>query len=101
MGRGLTKFVGREPEIEAMRHAATLTKDGRGQLVAVMAEPGVGKSRLFYEFRMRSQSGWMVLEAFSISHGKASPYLPVIELMRRMRHLPVKEQVNNLNVLLR
>jgi class 3 adenylate cyclase len=80
-GRGLTKFVGREREIETMRHAASLAKDGRGQLVAVMAEPGVGKSRLFYEFKMRSQSGWMVLEAFSISHGKASPYLPVTELL--------------------
>jgi class 3 adenylate cyclase/tetratricopeptide (TPR) repeat protein len=81
IGRGLTKFVGREREIEAIRHAAVLAKDGRGQLVAVMAEPGVGKSRLFYEFKLRSQSGWMVLDAFSISHGKASPYLPVIELL--------------------
>jgi class 3 adenylate cyclase/tetratricopeptide (TPR) repeat protein len=80
-GRGLTKFVGRDREIDAMRHAAALAKDGRGQLVAVVAEPGVGKSRLFYEFKLRSQSGWMVLEAFSVSHGKASPYLPVIELM--------------------
>jgi class 3 adenylate cyclase/tetratricopeptide (TPR) repeat protein len=81
VGRGLTKFVGREREIEAMRHAAALAKEGRGQLVAVIAEPGVGKSRLFYEFKLRSQSGWMVLEAFSVSHGKASPYLPVIELL--------------------
>jgi class 3 adenylate cyclase len=77
-GRGFSKFVGRQREIEAMRHTATLAKDGRGQLVAVMAEPGVGKSRLFYEFKLRSQSGWMVLEAFSVSHGKASSYLPVI-----------------------
>jgi len=81
-GRGLTKFVGREREMEALRHAAEQAKSGRGQLVAVMAEPGVGKSRLFYEFRMHSQSGWMLLDAFSVSHGKASPYLPVIELLR-------------------
>src|SRR5437899_8009220 len=47
-----------------------------------MAEPGVGKSRLFYEFKARSAGGWMVLEAFSISHGKASAYLPVIDLLR-------------------
>jgi class 3 adenylate cyclase/tetratricopeptide (TPR) repeat protein len=80
-GRGLTKFVGREREIEAMRHSAASAKDGRGELVAVMAEPGVGKSRLFYEFKLRSQSGWMVLEALSVSHDKASPYLPVIELL--------------------
>src|SRR6266852_3167425 len=81
VGRGLTKFVGREREVEALTHAAEQAKGWRGQLVAVMAEPGVGKSRLFYEFRMRSQSGWIVLEAFSVSHGKASPYLPVIELL--------------------
>jgi hypothetical protein len=43
--------------------------------------PGVGKSRLFYEFKATSQSGWMVLEAYSVSHGKASAYLPVLELL--------------------
>jgi predicted ATPase len=82
VGRGLTKFVGREREMEAMHHVAELAKQGHGQLVAAMADPGVGKSRLFYEFKATTQSGWMVLEAFSISHGKASPYLPVIDLLR-------------------
>jgi predicted ATPase len=42
----------------------------------------VGKSRLFFEFKATSQSGWMVLETFSVSHGKASAYLPVIDLLR-------------------
>jgi tetratricopeptide (TPR) repeat protein len=46
-----------------------------------MAEPGVGKSRLFFEFKATSQSGWMVLEGFSVSHGKASAFLPVIDLL--------------------
>jgi hypothetical protein len=46
-----------------------------------MAEPGVGKSRLFFEFEAKNQSGWMVLEAFSVSHGKASAYLPVLDLL--------------------
>ena len=50
--------------------------------MAAMAEPGVGKSRLFYEFKATSQSGWMVLETVSVSHGKASAYLPVIDLLR-------------------
>jgi class 3 adenylate cyclase/tetratricopeptide (TPR) repeat protein len=81
-GRGFTKFVGREREMEAMRHAAALASEGRGQIVAAMADPGVGKSRLFYEFKATSASGWMVLEALSISHGKASAYLPVIDLLR-------------------
>src|SRR5712691_13432360 len=65
-GRGLTKFVGRQREMEAMKHAAEQAKGGRGQIVAAMAEPGVGKSRLFFEFKATSQSGWMVLEAFSV-----------------------------------
>src|SRR6202043_582556 len=81
-GRGLTKFVGREREMEALKHAAEQAKGGRGQIVAAMAEPGVGKSRLYFEFKAASQSGWMVLDAFSVSHGKASAYLPVIDLLR-------------------
>jgi class 3 adenylate cyclase len=81
-GRGLTKFVGREREIESMKRAAEQAKSGHGQIVAVMAEPGVGKSRLFFEFKAVSQSGWMVLETFSISHGKASAYLPVLDLLQ-------------------
>jgi class 3 adenylate cyclase/predicted ATPase len=80
--RGLTKFVGREREMEALKHAAEQVKSGHGQIVAAMAEPGVGKSRLFYEFKATSQSGWMVLETLSVSHGKASAYLPVIDLLR-------------------
>jgi len=79
--RGLTKFVGRQPEMDAMRNAAELAKGGHGQIVAAVAEAGIGKSRLFYEFRARHQSGWSVLEAFSVSHGKASIYLPVIGLL--------------------
>ena len=82
VGRGLTKFVGREREMEALRHAAEQAKSGRGQIVAAMAEPGVGKSRLFFEFTATSQSGWMVLETVAVSHGKASVYLPVVDLLR-------------------
>jgi class 3 adenylate cyclase len=80
-GRGLTKFVGREREMDALKHAAELARQGHGQIVAAMAEPGVGKSRLYFEFKATSQSGWMVLETFSISHGKASAYLPVLDLL--------------------
>jgi len=79
--QGYTKFVGREAEIEALTHAAVQAKAARGQIVAAVAEPGVGKSRLFYEFKVRNQSGWMVLEAFSVSYGKASAFLPVTDLL--------------------
>ena len=81
VGRGLTKFVGREHEMEALKRALEQTRAGHGQIVAAMAEPGVGKSRLYYEFKAVSQSGCMVLETFSVSHGKASAYLPVIDLL--------------------
>ena len=80
-GRGLTKFVGREREMEAMSHAAERARSGRGQIVAAIAEAGTGKSRLFFEFKAKNQSGWAVLEAFSVSHGKASAYFPVIDLL--------------------
>ena len=80
-GRGLSKFVGREREMAAMRHALELMKKGHGQIVAAMGEAGLGKSRLLYEFKMTSQSGCLTLETFSVSHGKASAYLPVIELL--------------------
>jgi len=81
-GHGLTKFVGRERELGALKEALELARAGHGQIVATVAEPGVGKSRLLYEFKAISQSGCMVLEAFSVSYGKASTYLPVIDLLR-------------------
>ncbi len=80
--RGLTRFVGRQSELEQMQRALEQAKAGHGQIVGVMGEPGLGKSRLFYEFKLTSQSGCLVLEAYSVSHGKASPYLPVIELLK-------------------
>ena len=80
-GRGLTKFVGREREMDAMKHAAEQALAGHGQIVAAIAEAGAGKSRLFFEFKAKNQSGWNVLETFSVSHGKASAYFPVIDLL--------------------
>jgi class 3 adenylate cyclase len=80
--RGLTKFVGRAPEIEALQHAAAQVRSGHGQIVAAMAEPGVGKSRLMYEFKATIPDRCKVLEANSVSYGKASAYLPVIDLLR-------------------
>jgi class 3 adenylate cyclase len=81
-GRGYTKFVGREREMDALKRAAEQAKAGHGQIVAAIADAGVGKSRLYFEFKATSQSGWLVLEAFSVSHGKASAYLPVLDLLQ-------------------
>jgi class 3 adenylate cyclase/predicted ATPase len=80
--RGLTRFVGREHELAQMRRALELAIDGHGQLVAVMAEAGTGKSRLFHEFKATIPPSCKVLEAYSVSHGKASAWLPVLELLR-------------------
>ena len=80
--RGLSRFVGRHGEMDQLQQALVHAKAGHGQIVGVMGEPGLGKSRLFYEFKLTSQSGCLVLEAFAVSHGKASPYLPVIDLLK-------------------
>ena len=80
--RGLTRFVGRQSELDQMQRALEEAKAGHGQIVGVMGEPGLGKSRLFYEFKLTSQSDYLVLAAFSVSYGKASPYLPLIELLK-------------------
>jgi class 3 adenylate cyclase/tetratricopeptide (TPR) repeat protein len=81
--RGFTKFVGRDAEMEQIRSSATQARGGRGQIVAVVGEAGVGKSRLFYEFlHSHHTDGWLVLEASSVSYGKATPFLPLADLLR-------------------
>ncbi len=79
--RGLSKFVGRAREIEKLATAFTQVQRGHGQIVAAVAEAGVGKSRLYYEFKAMAGEGALTLETYSVSHGKASAYLPVIELL--------------------
>ncbi len=99
--RGLTRFVGRDAEIEQIRRALALAQDGHGQLVAVLGEPGVGKSRLVYEFTHSHRTqDWLILEAGSVSYGKATSYLPVIDLLKayfkvhdRETHREIREKV--------
>ena len=81
-GRGLSRFVGRDREIEEMKRALERTSGTRGQVVAAIGEAGLGKSRLFYEFRVIAGGGCLLLDTFSVSHGKASAYLPLIDLLR-------------------
>ncbi len=80
--RGLMRFVGRQSELEQMQHALNQTVQGHGQIVAVIGEPGVGKSRLCYEFKLLAQAGCLVLETFSVAYGKAYAYLPLIDLLK-------------------
>jgi class 3 adenylate cyclase/tetratricopeptide (TPR) repeat protein len=81
--RGLTRFVGRDAEVDQLRRAQQLAGDGHGQVAAIVGEAGVGKSRLVYEFtHSHRMQGWLVLESASVSYGKATSYLPVIELLK-------------------
>jgi class 3 adenylate cyclase/tetratricopeptide (TPR) repeat protein len=88
VARGLTKFVGRDTEIEALNQALEQAGAGHGQVVAAVGEAGVGKSRLVYEFTHSHRTqGWLVLESASVSYGKTTPYFPVMDLLKRYIHL--------------
>jgi class 3 adenylate cyclase/tetratricopeptide (TPR) repeat protein len=81
--RGLTRFVGRDLELAQLRQGLEQAGQGRGQIVAVVGEPGVGKSRLFYEFVTSHRTrGWLVLQGGSVSYGRASTYLPVLDMLK-------------------
>jgi class 3 adenylate cyclase len=81
--RGLTRFVGRDGELNQLRHALEQARTGHGQVVAVVGEPGVGKSRLYWEFTHSHRTeGWLIIESSSVSHGKATAFLPIINLLR-------------------
>jgi class 3 adenylate cyclase/tetratricopeptide (TPR) repeat protein len=95
--RGLTRFVGREREIDALGQALERAAAGHGQVVAVMGEAGVGKSRLVYEFvHSHRTEGWLVLESASVSYGKATPYFPVIDLLKRYAHVEERDDARTI-----
>ena len=82
--RGLTRFVGRETELVAVQQGLARAEAGQGQVVALVGEAGVGKSRLVYELvHSHRTQGWRVLESASVSYGKATPYFPVLDLLKR------------------
>jgi class 3 adenylate cyclase/predicted ATPase len=89
--RGFSRFVGRQPEMAQLERALAQTTAGQGQIVGVMGEAGVGKSRLFHEFKVVHHSGCLVLETFSVSHGKASAYLPLLELLKHYFQFSVQD----------
>ena len=105
--RGLTRLIGRDTELEALTRALTRTRGGHGQVIAVAGEPGVGKSRLFWELthalrhpgtRATGPIGsgtrdWLVLETSAVSYGKAIPYLPVIGILRSYFQLSDQDDI--------
>ncbi len=95
--RGLTPFVGRQMELDALGQALARAGAGHGQVVALVGEAGVGKSRLAYEFvHSHRTQGWLVLESASVSYGKATPYFPVIDLLRRYCHMDDGDDVRTI-----
>jgi class 3 adenylate cyclase/pimeloyl-ACP methyl ester carboxylesterase len=81
--RGLTPFVGRSSELAALERARERAAAGQGQMVALVGDPGVGKSRLFHEFtRSGRMRPWLVLEGTSVSSGTASSWAPVVDLLK-------------------
>jgi class 3 adenylate cyclase len=81
--RGFTRFVGRASEFETLCRALDKAQIGQGQIVALVGEPGVGKSRLFWELTHSWRTNdWLILESGSVSYGKATAYLPVIDLLK-------------------
>ncbi len=92
--RGLTRFVGRDTELDQLRQALERAGTGQGQVMAVIGEPGVGKSRLFWEFMQSHRTqGWLQLESRSVSYGKATAYLPVCDLLKAYCHIEDRDDL--------
>src|SRR5262249_48236316 len=80
-GDTLTRFVGRQPELALLQSRLELATQGRGQVVGIVGEPGIGKSRLLFEFHRRCH-GLTVLRGACVSYGRAIPYVPIVGLLR-------------------
>lgn len=81
--RGLTRFVGRDEELTALKTALASAGEGNGQVVGIVADPGLGKSRLCWEFLQHCRAeGYEITEGHGVAHGKNIPLLPVVEMMR-------------------
>ena len=94
VARGLSPFVGRQPEVGALQMALERAGASQGQIVALLGEPGVGKSRLVYEFlHAHHTQGWLRLESSSVSYGKATAYLPVCDLLKAYCHIEDRDDL--------
>jgi hypothetical protein len=81
--RGLSRFVGREQELAVLDAALARSHQGAGQIVGVVADAGLGKTRLCYEFLERCRErGLQIIQGNGVAHGKRIPLLPVLEMMR-------------------
>jgi class 3 adenylate cyclase len=95
--RGLTHFVGRTAEFETLCQALDRARAGHGQVMALVGEPGVGKSRLFWEFtHSRRTIDSLILESGSVSYGKATAYLPIIDLVKAYFSIEDRDDVRKI-----
>jgi class 3 adenylate cyclase/tetratricopeptide (TPR) repeat protein len=95
--RGLTPLVGRRTEIEVFNKLVEQAGGGKGQILAMVGEPGMGKSRLVHEFTQHQlRPGWLVLAGASVSYGKATSYLPLVEMLRRYFQIADREGSENI-----
>jgi DNA-binding NtrC family response regulator/tetratricopeptide (TPR) repeat protein len=95
--RPLSRFVGRGRELATLEGSLEQAREGRGQVVGIIGEPGVGKSRLCYEFiRAHHTHGWLILETSADSYGQATPYLPVIDLLKSYFQIASRDDVPTL-----
>ncbi len=81
--RGLTPYFGRDRELHALSECFEKVKSGRGQVVFIVGEPGIGKSRLLFEFRRRLAEEATWLEGHCISFGRSIAFYPLIDLLKR------------------
>ncbi len=96
--RGLSTFVGREAEMSTLTRALQRAGEGRGQVVAMVGGPGMGKSRLTHEFIHSAQArGWAALKISAAPHDKNAAYLPVIQLLRTLLELPELDSPTDLD----
>jgi class 3 adenylate cyclase/tetratricopeptide (TPR) repeat protein len=97
VARGLTRFVGRQTELAALHQALERAGTGHGQVVALLGEAGVGKSRLVYEvIHSHRTQGWLVLESASVSYGQATPYFPMLDLLKRYAHVEDRDDTRTI-----
>jgi class 3 adenylate cyclase/tetratricopeptide (TPR) repeat protein len=95
--RGMTRFVGRDSEVDQLRQALERAQAGHGQVVAIVGEPGVGKSRLHWEFtHSHLARSCLILESGSVSYGKATAYLPIIDLLKAYFHIEGRDDTEKI-----
>jgi class 3 adenylate cyclase/tetratricopeptide (TPR) repeat protein len=81
--RGFSRFVGRDEEMAGLAEGLARAKAGEGAALGIVAEPGIGKSRLCHEFAERARAeGIEVFESQAQSHGREIPYMPVLQMLR-------------------